>query len=216
MPRSTAPLLSPRFALALQFANQIHATQVRKGLGAPYISHLMAVSALVLEYGGDEDQAIAALLHDAAEDCGGRPMLETVRVMFGEEVASIVECCTDTFESPKPAWRPRKEAYIARMRTEPPRARLVATADKLHNLANTIRDIRAQGPAAWCSAMASSANGSAVKQIWYYRGCAAALGDGWYGPILEEFKRSVDELGELVRSVNHFTLTCESSGVHLE
>ncbi len=203
MPRSTTPLLSPRFALALQFANQIHATQARKGAGAPYISHLMAVSALVLEYGGDEDQAIAALLHDAAEDCGGRPMLETVRVMFGEEVASIVECCTDTFESPKPAWRPRKEAYIARMRTEPPRARLVATADKLHNLSNTLRDIRTQGPAAWCSAMASSANSSAEKQIWYYRGCAEALGDGWSSPLLEEFKRSVQELGQLVASREH-------------
>lgn len=198
MPRSTAPLLSPRFALALQFANQIHATQVRKGLGAPYISHLMAVSALVLEYGGDEDQAIAALLHDAAEDCGGRPMLETVRVMFGEEVASIVECCTDTFESPKPAWRPRKEAYIARMRTEPPSARLVVTADKLHNLANTIRDIRAQGPAAWCAAMASSANGSAEKQMWYYQGCRDALATGWTHPLIREFSRAVDELERLL------------------
>lgn len=103
MQKNDAPLLSTRFALAQQFANQIHATQVSKGLGAPYISHLMGVSALVLEYGGDEDQAIAALLHDAAEDCGGRPMLETVRVMFGDEVASIVECCTDTFEEPKTA-----------------------------------------------------------------------------------------------------------------
>lgn len=75
MNNAEMPLLSSRFALALQFANQIHATQVRKGVGAPYISHLMAVSAQVLEYGADEDQAIAALLHDAAEDCGGRPML---------------------------------------------------------------------------------------------------------------------------------------------
>ncbi len=198
MPRSTAPLLSPRFALALQFANQIHGTQVRKGIGAPYISHLMAVSALVLEYGGDEDQAIAALLHDAAEDCGGRPMLETVRVMFGEKVATIVECCTDTFESPKPAWRPRKEAYIARMRTEPPRARLVVTADKLHNLANTIRDVRAQGPAAWCSAMASSANGSAEKQIWYYQQCRDALATGWTHLLLREFSLAVDELERLL------------------
>lgn len=203
MPRSTAPLLSPRFALALQFANQIHATQARKGAGAPYVSHLMAVSALVLEYGGDEDQAIAALLHDAAEDCGGQSMLETVRVMFGEEVASIVECCTDTFESSKPAWRPRKEAYISRMRTEPARARLVVTADKLHNLSNTLRDIRTQGPAAWRSAMASSANSSAEKQIWYYRGCAEALGDGWSSPLLEEFKRSVQELGQLVASTEY-------------
>ena len=101
-------VLSPRFALALQFANEIHSTQVRKGLGAPYISHLMAVCALVLEYGGNETQAISALLHDSAEDCGGRPMLETVRVLFGDDVAKIVESCTDTFDNPKPAWRPRR------------------------------------------------------------------------------------------------------------
>lgn len=145
MPKRDALLLSPGFALAPQFANQIHAAHVRKGIGAPYISHLMAVSAQVLEYFGDEDQAIAALLHDAAEDCSGLPMLETVRVMFGNGVASIVECCTDTFEDPKPTWRRRKEAYIERMKHEPASARLVVTADKLHNLSNTLRDIRPQG-----------------------------------------------------------------------
>lgn len=193
MQKNDAPLLSPRFALALQFANQIHATQVRKGLGAPYISHLMAVSALVLEYGGDEDQAIAALLHDAAEDCGGRPMLETVRVMFGDEVASIVECCTDTFEEPKPAWRPRKEAYVARMKHEPERARLVVTADKLHNLANTLRDMRTKGVNLWRVGAAGTTNGSAEKQLWYYRACRDALATEWSGPLLAEFSRAVDE-----------------------
>lgn len=193
MQKNDAPLLSPRFALALQFASQIHATQVRKGLGAPYISHLMAVSALVLEYGGDEDQAIAALLHDAAEDCGGRPMLETVRVMFGDEVASIVECCTDTFEEPKPAWRPRKEAYVARMKHEPERARLVVTADKLHNLANTLRDIRTKGVNLWRVGAAGTPNGSAEKQLWYYRACRNALATEWSSPLLSEFSRAVDE-----------------------
>jgi (p)ppGpp synthase/HD superfamily hydrolase len=193
-----SPLLSPRFSLALQFANQIHATQVRKGLGAPYISHLMSVSALVLEYGGDEDQAIAALLHDAAEDCGGRPMLETVRVMFGNGVASIVECCTDTFEDPKPAWWPRKEAYVGRMKHEPARARLVVTADKLHNLSNTLRDIRAQGPAAWKANMSKSPNGATEKQIWYFQGCRDALATGWSHPLLSEFSRAVDEFKAMV------------------
>lgn len=151
--------------MALQFANQIHAAQVRKGLGAPYISHLMAVSALVPEFGGDADQAIAALLHDAAEDCGGRPILETVKVMFGPGVASIVECCTDTFDEPKPTWRPRKQAYIERMKREPARARLVVTADKLHNLSNTIRDIRTQGATAWKTKMTESPNSAAEKRL---------------------------------------------------
>lgn len=190
--RSSRPL-SPRFGLALQFANQIHADQVRKGLGAPYISHLMAVCAQVLEYGGDEDQAIAALLHDAAEDCGGRPMFESVRLIFGDGVASIVECCTDTMEQPKPAWRPRKEAYIERMRREPARARLVVTADKLHNLGNTLRDIRTQGVQAWREAMDRTPNGAADKQLWYYRACRDALATGWTHPLLTEFSRAVDE-----------------------
>lgn len=196
--KKDASLLSPRFALALQFANQIHATQVRKGLGAPYISHLMSVSGLVLEFGGDEDQAIAALLHDAAEDCGGRPMLDSIRIMFGDEVAAMVECCTDTFESPKPEWRPRKQAYIDRMRHEPARARLVVTADKLHNLSSTLRDVRSLGAQAWKYRMAESPNGAAEKQAWYYRACQQALSDGWSSPLLNEFSHAVAEFENLL------------------
>jgi (p)ppGpp synthase/HD superfamily hydrolase len=191
-------LLSPRFALALHFANQIHATQVRKGLGAPYISHLMSVCGLVLEFGGNEDQAIAALLHDAAEDCGGRPMLDSIRIMFGDEVAAMVECCTDTFESPKPEWRPRKQAYIDRMRHEPERARLVVTADKLHNLSSTLRDVRSMGAQAWKSKMAESPNGAAEKQLWYYRSCEQALSEGWSSPLLNEFRHAVVEFENLL------------------
>jgi len=199
MPRKTeTPLLSPKFALALQFANEIHGTQARKGLGAPYISHLMAVSALALEYGGNETQAIAALLHDSAEDCGGRPMLETVRVMFGGEVAAIVESCTDTFDDPKPTWRPRKETYLAAMAGKPASAKLVACADKLHNISNTLRDIETEGTERWKARMASSPNGAADKQIWYYLGCLEALSARWQSPILDEFGRQVIRLCEAV------------------
>ena len=165
------PLLSPRFALALQFANEIHSTQQRKGAGAPYISHLMAVSASVLEYGGNEAEAIAALLHDAAEDCGGWPMLETVRVMFGEAVAEIVGACTDTMEEPKPAWRPRKEAYVAHLVAASPSIKLVAGCDKLHNLQTTIRDLRAGQPADYWSRFTAGAD----SQTWYYGQCSKAL-----------------------------------------
>lgn len=193
-------LLSPKFALALQFANEIHSTQVRKGVGAPYISHLMAVSALALEYGGNETQAIAALLHDSAEDCGGRPMLETVRVLFGDDVATIVESCTDTFDDPKPAWRPRKEAYLKAMALKPATAKLVACADKLHNLSNTLRDIEIDGAAAWTEKMKSSPNGAADKQVWYYIGCLKALSTSWTHPILDEFGRAVLRLCALVGS----------------
>lgn len=192
--KTTEPLLSPKFALALQFANEIHGTQVRKGAGAPYISHLMSVCALVQEYGGNEVQAIAALLHDSAEDCGGRPMLETVRVMFGNDVAEIVEACTDTFDSPKPDWRPRKEAYLNAMADKPASAKLVACADKLHNISHTLRDIQSEGVEAWKARMAKSESGTAEKQTWYYLGCLEAMGTGWSNPIVRVFGNAVREL----------------------
>lgn len=196
--KTNKSLLSPKFALALQFANEIHSKQSRKGLGAPYISHLMAVSGLVMEYGGNETQAIAALLHDAAEDCGGRPMLETARVLFGGEVAEIVEACTDTFDNPKPEWRPRKEAYLKTMTKKPGTTKLVCSADKLHNITNTLRDIRAVGAVAWKRQMEKTENNTCAKQCWYYLGCLKALSVGWSNPIRDEFARSVVLLCELV------------------
>lgn len=199
--KQTTSRLSPKFALALQFANEIHSTQVRKGAGSPYISHLMAVSALVMEYGGSETQAIAALLHDSAEDCGGRPMLETVRVMFGDEVAEIVEACSDsmtTSPDEKVDWEPRKTAYLARLAAEPPQAKLVSCADKLHNLSNTLRDIQSEGVAAWKARMAKTKNGQAEKQLWYYGGCLDALSNGWNAPILVCFANAVGQLRNLV------------------
>ena len=196
--KTNKSLLSPKFALALQFANEIHNTQTRKGLGAPYISHLMAVSGLVMEYGGNETQAIAALLHDAAEDCGGRPMLETVHVLFGGEVAEIVDACTDTFDSPKPEWLPRKETYLKAMSKKPGLTKLVCCADKLHNISNTLRDIRIAGAAAWKERMENTENNTSSKQCWYYLGCLDALSAEWSNPIRDEFARSVILLCELV------------------
>lgn len=197
--KNTTPLLSPKFALALQFANEIHATQVRKskpGIDScvPYISHLMAVCGFVLEYGGNETQAIAALLHDAAEDCGGRPMLETVRVMFGDGVAEIVEACTDTFETPKPDWKPRKQTYLGALASKPGYVKLVSCADKLHNISHTLRDIEREGVENWTARMAKTKNNSAEKQCWYYLGCLESFSNGWDNPILDVFRGSVIEL----------------------
>jgi len=186
------PLLSPKFALALQFANEIHSTQQRKGQGAPYISHLMAVSASVLEHGGNETEAIAALLHDAAEDCGGRPMLETVRVMFGDAVAEIVEACTDTVEEPKPAWRPRKEAYVAHLAAASPSIKLVAGCDKLHNLQTTLRDLRAGQPADYWSRFTAGAD----SQAWYYGECGNALAGS---PVAADFDRAYGDFLQLLK-----------------
>lgn len=184
--KNETPLLSPKFALALQFANEIHGTQQRKGAGSPYISHLMAVSASVLEHGGNEIEAIAGLLHDAAEDCGGRPMLDTVRVMFGEAVAEIVEACTDAMEDPKPAWRPRKEAYVAHLAGASPSVKLVAGCDKLHNLQTTLRDLRAGQPSDYWSRFTAGAE----SQAWYYRECGKALAGS---PVAEDFERAYGE-----------------------
>lgn len=180
------PFFTPRFALALQFANQIHARQRRKGADVPYVAHLMAVCALVLESGGDEDEAIAALLHDAAEDCGGRPMLESVRVIFGDRVADIVAACTDTFDDPKPAWRPRKAAYVARLASAPPSVKRVAGADKLHNLTTTLHDLRADPPPEYWRRFAAGP----AAQAWYYGECAKALAGSPFGA---DFGRAYEE-----------------------
>lgn len=110
--RSAEPLLTPRFSAAFEFARAAHSRQVRKGSGTPYLAHLMSVAALVLEHGGDEETAIAALLHDVAEDQGGEEALAEIERRFGGRVAAIVAECSDTFETPKPPWRERKEAYL--------------------------------------------------------------------------------------------------------
>src|SRR5579872_1354566 len=129
----SATQLGPRFEEALLFATRKHAGQTRNATSVPYIAHLLSVAGLVLEAGGDEDLAIAALLHDVVEDCGGAPMLEEVRSRFGERVAHVVEGCTDTDLDPKPPWRQRKEDYLKHLQMADADVRLVSAADKLHN-----------------------------------------------------------------------------------
>jgi len=186
--------LTSRFEEALIYASHIHAAQVRKGSGAPYISHLLATAAIVLEYGGGEDEAIAALLHDAAEDQGGRDRLEDIRRRFGEPVAAIVEACTDTFESPKPPWRPRKEAYIARLPSEPPGARLVSAADKLSNVLSTIAAHRREGEAVW-----ERFRGRREGTLWYFGALVDAFRAAGTDPLVEDLARAVATLQGLGR-----------------
>jgi (p)ppGpp synthase/HD superfamily hydrolase len=141
--------LTNRFSAALTFASQLHATQLRKGSGVPYAAHLLSVTGIVLQYGGREDEAIAALLHDAVEDQGGLPVLEKIRSRFGAEVAAIVEGCTDAYTNPKPAWRERKEKYIAHLQAASPSVRLVCAADKLDNIRAILQDYRIVGEEVW-------------------------------------------------------------------
>ena len=156
--------LGPRFLRAFQFAAEKHSGQTRKASTIPYITHLMGVASLVLEAGGDEDLAIAALLHDVVEDCGGAPMLKEVQRRFGSRVAHVVDGCTDADTDPKPPWRDRKEKYIAHLKTADADTRLVSAADKLNNVRSIVSDYRAIGESVW-SRFAGGREGT----LWYYR-----------------------------------------------
>jgi (p)ppGpp synthase/HD superfamily hydrolase len=156
-------VLTARFDDAFGYAHSIHGAQLRKGTRIPYISHLMTVAALVIEHGGNEVQAIAGLLHDAAEDQGGALRLQDIRDRFGDAVANIVSDCTDAWSEPKPAWRPRKEAYLKTLPNKPPSSLLVSLADKTHNAEAILFDYRELGDSLW-----DRFNGAADGTRWYY------------------------------------------------
>ena len=139
--------LTERFDDALRYAHELHHRQTRKGTRIPYASHLIAVAALVIEHGGDEDRAIAALLHDAAEDQGGAPTLAMIRTKFRDAVAAIVSDCTDSWVEPKPPWRARKEAYLASLPNRSAKSLLVSLADKTHIAEAILIDYRELGDA---------------------------------------------------------------------
>ncbi|MEM1426197.1 MAG: HD domain-containing protein [Cyanobacteria bacterium P01_H01_bin.130] len=185
--------LSNRFSEALVFAEQLHRNQARKGSGAPYMAHLLGVSSLVLEAGGDEDEAIAALLHDAVEDQGGLPTRDRIQDQFGDRVAGIVMACSDsTGTGPKPPWRDRKERYIAHLRTAPPSVRLVSMADKLYNLRSIVRDYRLMGDALW-----ERFRGRRDGTLWYYRTLRDVF--GVEHPLAQEFHRTLTTLNALIK-----------------
>jgi len=193
--RRIAVKLGPRFERALVFATRKHAGQERKGTPVPYVSHLLGVAGLVLEAGGDEDLAIAALLHDVAEDCGGVPMLNQVRRRFGKRVAHIVEGCSDAFTTPKPPWRERKEPYIRHLRTADADTRLVSAADKLHNARSIVADYRALGEQIW-----ERFQGKRDGTLWYYRALLDEFKRKKPNRIVNEFERVVLELEALTAS----------------
>jgi (p)ppGpp synthase/HD superfamily hydrolase len=179
-----------------QYALHAHGGQRRKGTDIPYASHLMSTAALVLEAGGDEDQAIAALLHDAAEDAGGRERLDDIRLHFGDRVADIVDACTDTYEDPKPDWRERKEKYLDHLETADPDALLVSCADKLHNARSILADYREIGDELW--ERFNQESGGADGQLWYYRGLVDVFERRLGNALARELGRTVNELAELV------------------
>ncbi len=186
--------ISPHFLEAVSYAAALHGNQRRKLSGEPYLAHLLAVAALVMEHGGSEDETIAALLHDAVEDQGGLATLAEIRRRFGEPVAEIVEGCTDTAENPKPPWRPRKEAYLARLQGASASVRLVSAADKLHNLRSILREYRRHGESIW-----SLFRGGRQGTLWYYRAVVESLKQRGGNALVEELERAVTEFEQLVR-----------------
>lgn len=186
-------ILTERFEEALVYAARLHSAQVRKGSGIPYVAHLLAVAGLVIEHGEDEDEAIAALLHDAVEDQGGAPRREEIRRRFGDRVAEIVDGCTDAETVPKPPWRARKERYVAHLAEAPPSVLLVSSADKLHNARSILADYRTCGEALW-----ERFTGGREGTLWYYRALVEAFrARGAAVPLADELARVVTELERL-------------------
>jgi (p)ppGpp synthase/HD superfamily hydrolase len=179
-------VLTDRLDDAFRYARQLHQSQVRKGTTIPYIAHLMTVSALVIEHGGNEDQAIADLLHDAAEDQGGAATLAEIRAMFGDAVADIVADCTDAWTDPKPPWRARKEAYLDALTHKPQASLLVSLADKTHNAEAILFDYRALGPSLW-----GRFNGGADGTRWYYGELANRFALAMPGALSDRLSRAV-------------------------
>ncbi len=196
MARSRAVRLSSRFERALSLANQLHRTQVRKGTTIPYMAHLLAVASLALEHGADEDEAIAAVLHDAVEDQGGPRTLARIRRRFGERPARIVAECTDADVVPKPPWKERKVAYIAHLAHASPGGLLVSASDKLHNARSILADYRRLGEALW-PRFAGGREGT----LWYYRALIDAYRRAGAVPALvDELDRTLTALEALVRA----------------
>ena len=189
-------VLTDRFKEALWYATDLHAEQFRKGSGVPYVAHLLGVVSLVLEYGGTEDEAIAALLHDAVEDQGGQDTRLLIAEKFGENVAQIVDGCTDSDSTPKPPWQERKESYIAHLKNTTPSVRLVSSCDKLYNARSILADYRMMGDAIWERFKGGKKDGT----LWYYQELVLEFKKIGDHPVYDELERTVQEILRLVGS----------------
>ena len=199
---TNSPLLTDRYSAAVERARMLHADDLRKGTAIPYLSHLLSVSALALEHGATEDQAIAAVLHDAAEDHGGQAVIDELRVQFGDVVADIVAACSDSLvEDPnaKAPWWDRKRAYLAHLAHMPEEAVLVSAADKLHNARAILADYRRHGEALW-GRFNPAAGWAGV--CWYYSGLAQELG-ARLQPLGPDAVALADELQRTVTALHH-------------
>ena len=179
-------ILTQRFDDAFAFAHKLHDAQTRKGTPVPYLGHLMGVSSMVLDDGGSEDEAIAALLHDAAEDAGGRKTVEEIRSRYGDAVAKIVEDCTDSWSTPKEPWAERKKKYTEHARTLSPSSLRVSAADKVHNAYAILRDLRNEGDKVWDRFKAKPDD-----VVAYYHALMRSFREAGGGRLVEELERIV-------------------------
>lgn len=196
---SPRDILTEKFRSALLYALEVHADQVRKNKDIPYFAHLLSVTALVMEAGGNEDEVIAALLHDTVEDQGGRKRLTEIRNKFGPQVARIVDGLTDAYRTPKPAWRERKETYLQHLESAPRSIVLVSLADKVHNARAIYRDLKREGPAIW-----SQFNGGKNGTLWYYNQLLEI-----FSAYREDYPALVLELSRLVNDIHNLARTPE-------
>jgi len=189
--------LSSLFEAALQFALAAHKDHLRKSTQIPYVSHLLAVASIVLDYGGDEDEAIAALLHDSVEDRGVDP--GEIQRRFGVKAANIVVACSNSQEKNpdnKADWRARKEAYLEHLKTAPPSVLLVSAADKLHNARSIVKDLLEVGQTVW-----TRFKGGKVGSLWYYESLVEIFQQrGEHRMLVNELARAVAELQRLASS----------------
>ena len=183
---------SDRFLTAFTMAYKLHSEQMRKAYQTPYLAHLMTVSALVMENGGSEDQAIAALLHDAVEDAGGIPILEKIREEFGDYVAELVDGCTDSYTQPKEEWEPRKIAYLEKLKNASNDVKLISLADKVHNARSIVRDLHRTGDQTW-----DKFKGKKAGTLWYYHSLAKVFDDTPYTLLKNELRNLEDEMQTL-------------------
>lgn len=206
--------MTERLDRAFALARRVHATDVRKATATPYVAHLLSVAALVLEHGGDEDLAVAALLHDAAEDHGGWPMVDQIRAGFGDRVADLVVACSDSLvedADAKAPWWERKTAYLERLAGEPYDVLVVSAADKLHNLRSMVADHRRQGEALW---ERFNPEAGRAGQLWYQHELVAHLdaAAGAVGPLRD----LVDELERTLARLERLIVACPEAEVTVE
>src|SRR5947209_11592021 len=187
--------LSEKFEEALIYATRAHVNQMRKKTGIPYIAHVLGVTAIALEYGANETEAIAALLHDTVEDCGGAERLGDIREKFGDDVASIVDGCTDTYQTPKPPWLERKRNYIEHLKNSDSSTRLVSASDKLHNTRAILAALRRN-----CLEVFERFAGKKDGTLWYYRALVTAFRQhGDHADLIDALDRVLSEIEQFVR-----------------